>query len=236
MNRFHIHIPQRTEALQAAAAELARAGVSFADDERSANVLLLPCPTPPELLPHGETPLLVVGGRLPSRLKDRIDLLEDPRYVSVNAAITAEAALGLLLTRRPTVLRDEEILLLGWGRIGKALARMLQNLGAGLTVCVRSAKDQGLLEALGIRCLPVEALPEEAGRYSCIINTVPAALIGPQVPLHPDCFLMELASGQFLPGPEVLEARGLPGRMKPRSSGKVMAACLIEELKRRITP
>ncbi len=147
MNRFHMYIPVKNEAIRTAVPLLAQAGISFADSMEDSNIVLYPVPTPGELLSDATSAQLVIGGNLdalPAHIR-RLDLLKDPVYVAQNAAVTAEAALAILLEHLPCQLADAEILILGWGRIGKCLAQMLRALGGCVTVCARNPRDIALL-------------------------------------------------------------------------------------------
>lgn len=231
MNRFHVYIPTKTEPLRYAAIELAKAGVSFASSEEDANVILYPIPSPKSMLQppgHGQ---LVIGGHLDLPDHAHLDLLKDPLYLAQNAEITAEAALGILLKELPCCLKDAEVLILGWGRIGKCLAQKLKNLGANVSVYARKQTDLAMLSALHYPAISPEMLPQQLGRFHCIVNTVPAVILSSSEGIQPACLLMDLASGVFLPGDHVLSARGLPGKCKPSASGKLIAQSILRYLK-----
>lgn len=161
-------------------------------------------------------------------------VLEDPAYLVENAAVTAEGALCLALELMPRTLWGAEVLVIGWGRIGKFLAAKLAALGAKVTVAARREQQWAELESLGFR-------PEETGRYhqglgdyDLIVNTVPAPVLTlEQVgETKSGCCLIELASQ---PGgiPEEAAAlretrigRGLPGKLFPRTAGEQLAAAV----------
>ncbi len=161
----------------------------------------------------------VIGGNLhhPALAGYKIiDLLQDAFYVSENADITARCALKLLFDCLPCTLKDCPVLLIGWGRIGKCLARLLKANDAHITVYARKETDRALLSALGYE---TQDIPNPAG-FRAVINTAPA-------PVLPDCpddiFKMELSSVMGIGGSEVLWARGLPAIHAPESSGKLIA-------------
>lgn len=230
MNRFHVYIPIKSEPLRHAARELAKAGISFAACEEDANVMLYPVPTPKEIFIPPQHGQIVIGGHLDSTDDPHLDLLKDPLYLAENAAITADAALGILLTELPCCLAGTEILILGWGRIGKCLAQQLKNLGAHVSICARKPSDLSMLTALGYSAISPEMLPENIRRFRCIVNTVPATILSSADAIAPDCLQVDLASGIFLPGDKVLSARGLPGKCKPEASGKLIARRVLHYL------
>lgn len=158
-----------------------------------------------------------------------VDLLQDQRYVAQNAAITAHCALKYIINALPVTLAGEPILIIGWGRIGKCLARLLRNLDARVTVCARRETDRAMAQALG--CDSMEPDHEVSG-FRVIVNTAPASVISDAriTQCRPDCFKLDLASVQGLPGQDVVWAKGLPGKDAPETSGKLIADTVIRLL------
>ena len=105
---------------------------------RGANVLILPMPAGggvplADILDAAEPGALICGGMLDpaeALLQARgisfYDYAKDEALLLQNAELTAEAALALLLERLPGPLAGSRILLCGFGRIGKLLARKLR--------------------------------------------------------------------------------------------------------------
>lgn len=201
------------------------------------DVLLgVPCKLSPEEL-KGTLEGLSPGVRIYGGFLDReelqgyhcCDLLKQEDYLVRNAAITAHCAIQLAAQRLPVILEGCPVLVLGWGRIGKFLAKLLKDAGAEVTVGVRRTNQHALLDALGYTAvtLPVEAylMP----RFRVIFNTVPAPVVSGEALTycHADCVKLELASTDGFDGGDILIARGLPGKMAPESSGKLIARTIL---------
>lgn len=169
----------------------------------------------------------VIGGNLnhPGLEEYRtIDLLKDSFYVAENAAITAHCALGLILTGLPVTLPEQKVLVIGYGRIGKCMVRLLKDLGAAVTVAARKETDRAMAEALGFQSTaPGRWEPE---KYRVIVNTVPATVLdAPEC--APNALLLDLASVRGITGEGVNWARGLPGVCAPESSGALIAKTVL---------
>ena len=190
--------------------------------------VLLPIPLkPPTSLSPAVT---VIGGNLDIP-QPHIDLLKDELYLSKNAMITAQIAVNLAATNLPVILEGCPTLILGWGRIGKCLMQLLRALGAIVTVAARKASDIGMIHALGCTAAKISTADSFAHRYRLIFNTVPYPVLN-TVNCHPNCLKIELASNRGLMGDDVLQARGLPGKYAPESSGRLIAETvhrLLEE-------
>ena len=172
--------------------------------------------------------ITVIGGNLshPSLAHyQTLDLLQDPIYVAENADITARCAIKLLFNCLPCTLKDLPILIIGWGRIGKCLARLLRANDALVTVFARKETDRAMLQALGYS---TQAAPDPTG-FRVVINTAPAAVL-PDCPK--DVFKMELSSVLGIGGEDVLWARRLPAIHAPESSGKLIADTILRLCKK----
>ena len=227
-----MYIPMPTPALEIAARHLRRQGVIFTDTSMEAEYLLYSAPTKLHMLNDCTMDQTVIGGGL-DFLNDnvqRLDLLKDPYYLCANAAITAEAALALVLRGLRCEITRANILILGWGRIGKCLTHQLHHLNANVTVYARKHEDRALLRALGYRYATREELGRSLSRYHSIVNTIPAPVLTEAEPTRPGCLKLELASGIWLPGEDVTLAHGLPGKYKPEASGALIAKTIAKYL------
>lgn len=168
----------------------------------------------------------VIGGNL--HLPDYTvwNLLQDEAYLSRNAAITAHCAIKTALPHIKTTLADTPTLVIGWGRIGKCLARLLRGLDCPVTVAARNPAHRAMLAALGYPTRDTAQL--DAGAFGLIFNTVPHSL----APVcGPDAVKIELASTDGIGGPGVITARGLPGTLAPITSGALIAETVLRYIK-----
>ena len=177
----------------------------------------------------------VVGGNLDhAALKSypKVDLLHDPEYTARNAAITADCALRIAINRLPVVLNGCPILILGWGRIGKCLANLLQSLDADVTVAARKSSDRAMLRALGFQAVDPQNLEPILHRFRVLFNTVPAPILSDAQMFHcrPDCIKIELASIRGIAGTQIIQANGLPGKTVPETSGSLIADSILRIL------
>ncbi len=167
----------------------------------------------------------VIGGRLDIpelAAYKKLDLLEDPEYLAKNAMITAHCAVKLALRELNVTMDRCPVLILGWGRIGKCLARLLKAMGAEVTVAARKDSDRAMLKALGYKAVAFDQLSRVLHGFRVIYNTVPEKMLSESTTFNSDCVKIELASVPGLPG-ECIDGRGLPGRLAPESSGRLIA-------------
>lgn len=238
MTDAKFHLTGHTAAIIYAAATLHDAGYTllpYPDPE--ATHLILPVPSfEPDGSVRGGGDLLqvlallpkditVIGGNLDRPELDsyrKIDLLQDPYYTAENANITAHCAIKLAMQKLPATFEAQPVLVIGWGRIGKCLAKLLAALGARVTVAARKTEDRAMLIALGYSAVDTASI--DTAPYRVIFNTVPVMTL-------PFCcgnaLKIDLASKPGMGGSDVIWARGLPGKDAPESSGELIAKSII---------
>ena len=170
------------------------------------------------------------------------DYTLSPALAAGNAVPTAEGAIQLAMERLPITLSGSRCLVIGFGKIGKALSLRLRGLCAEVTVSARRPEDCALAEALGLQSDRTGVYFRGLRQYDCVFNTVPASVLLEEhiAALRPDCLIVDLASapGGLAPGltpperPVYLTAPGLPGRVAPASA----ATLLKEHILRTLTP
>ena len=151
-------------------------------------------------------------------------------YQIAIARLTAEGAIALL--RPETGLSGAHILLLGYGRIARLLARELQKAGALVAAAARSGEQRAWAEAEGIEALPLDALSGTLDRFDVIIGTIPApVLTEPLLALvRKDALLLELASAPggidaaaaHERGLRYIRAPGLPAKYAPERAAVIL--------------
>lgn len=228
---------QRTEALRHTANYLTELGIHVINQSApDVTHLLLPVPSftgGDGYLAHvlAELPdgVIISGGNLNSPLLQGyacVDFLQDPYYLAENAAITAGCAVEILHRKLGSSLAGKSAMIIGWGRIGKCLGSLLRKLASDVTITARQPGDLAMIRALGCRSIHTADAANEARRFDIIVNTVPELLI-PNIQAKPDAVLLELASKPGMTGENIINGRGLPGKMAPEKSGKLIAETFI---------
>lgn len=235
------HTAGSSPALSYATAQLQALGIPFISrTDLNVTHLLLPVPSfTPEgqlvgggdlqaILPQLSPDITVIGGNLSHPVLagyKTLDLLQDPEYVAVNAMITAHCALAYAIRELPVILENCPVLVLGWGRIAKCLCKLLQALGADITVAARKPTDRAMAKALGFHAVDIQT--QNPAGYRLIFNTIPAMVL----PQGATGVKIDLASKPGIGGDGVICARGLPGKDAPESSGRRIAESVYDLVK-----
>ncbi len=157
---------------------------------------------------------------------------EDPAYEESNAMPSAEGAIYAAMQKANHTICGSACLVIGPGRIGKELARMLRGIGAKVFMAAR--REEGLNWAKDAGCIPVpmEALPIAAMEADILFNTAPAPVAGENVmaalPSH--ALAIDLASAPFgidldaaaRHGINAWREGGIPGRYAPLTAARLL--------------
>ncbi len=167
----------------------------------------------------------------------------EENFVMENAFLTAEGAIKVFLGNSLKSINKSRCLVLGYGRIGKCLCKILKNFGASVTATARNAKDKRLIEQNGYDFYDTNKLINNQNLpcYDVVFNTVPAVILDKNIlkKLSSDVMIIDLAS---LPGgidkhaAKALNIRlfhelGIPGKYFPKSAGEIIKKTIYKIIK-----
>jgi dipicolinate synthase subunit A len=158
-------------------------------------------------------------------------------YAIANAYLTAEGAVVSALARYPGALKGSEVLVVGYGRIARCLARLLMAWNARVTVCARHPDARAWAEAEGCRAVGIGALAAEAERCDILFQTAPAMLVDTYViaGMKPGALVSDLTREgvDFTAADErglvAWRDSGVPGRYAPDAAGRILYDIIKKE-------
>ena len=145
----------------------------------------------------------------------------------------------------PITIHDARVLVVGFGRLGKALGPRLRALGAKVWVSARRYEQRAAAEGMGLGSEGMDHLSDWLCSYDLVFNTAPAPVLGVEelAALKEGALVIDLASrpgGVNLDaaaalGVRVIWALSLPGKVAPVTSGRYIKDTvyhIMEELNR----
>ena len=221
-------------------------GIVFAlDRKRCSPAGILPCGLEvislERLLPQIRDGAPVLGGLADSETVSLFESAGHPfedyfkrRELTVRNCIpTAEGALMIAMQEQAETVFGSSVLVIGFGNVGKASARLFAAAGAEVSCAVRRADAAAEAESAGYAPLMMPELAESISRFDTVINTVPALVLDEPLleAMKPKALIIDLAS---LPGGvdkaaaealgvRLVHALALPGKVAPVTAGRYIA-------------
>ena len=139
-----------------------------------------------EIVKNAKPDTVVFGGKFPSDMtaifdKSEIryhDLCENETFNYLNAVPTAEGALALAMQMLRSSIFGAYFVVMGYGRIGAYLAKILGSLGGKVTIVARNAKSRTLAEISGFDAVGFDDCEAPLTRADMVFNTVPEKIFG----------------------------------------------------------
>lgn len=161
-----------------------------------------------------------------------VDLMELDEMAILNAIPTAEGTVLEVLKETNFTIFNSNVLILGFGRVGKIICNTFKGLGAKVYCEARKEKDLALIYSMGYNDINLNKLNNYLDKMDIIINTVPYMMLDEKrlKLLKKDCFVIDVSSK---PGGVDFEAAktvginaklvlGIPTKVAPKTAAEYM--------------
>lgn len=176
-----------------------------------------------------------------------ITVLDLDEVAILNSIPSAEGAIQMAMENTAITIHNSNSFVLGFGRTGASIARLLQGMGAKVTVVARSAAHRARVYELGMNPMSFEELPDKISQAEIIFNTVPTMVLSNCIlsKAREEMVIIDVASppggtdfeAADRLGIKALLAPGLPGKVAPKTAGKILSkvipTLLAQELARK---
>lgn len=170
-----------------------------------------------------------------------LDIIKREELAVLNAISTAEGAIQIAINETPKNLHGNNVLVLGFGRIGKVLSKMLDGIGARVACEARKTTDLAWIKAYGYEPINLIELKENLNRFDIIINTIPYVVLNKDMleKVREDALIIDLASAPGGVDKQAVKELGikfnwalsLPGKVSPITSAEFMKETLLNMFK-----
>jgi len=153
-----------------------------------------------------------------------------------NARLTAEGALASAMRASTRALAGMNCMVIGWGRVGRALTEILVALGMRVTVTSRTPGGRNRAVERGAEAADTTRIAGALPGRKLIFNTAPAMVLDGAAldQADPDAMLIDLASPPYgidlraawNRGLRAWREPGLPGRYCPQSAAEAILNAL----------
>lgn len=161
------------------------------------------------------------------------DYFTDEALTVLNCIPTVEGAINIAIEHTKSTIFGSDCLVLGYGRVGKVLAKTLSSLGANTFVEARKNSDLAWIKAFGYEGIRLDKLESSIDKFDIIFNTIPHTVLDKNLlsKLKNDALIIDLASYPY--GADInfcrdnkikyIVASSLPGKVAPHFAGKIIA-------------
>ena len=187
---------------------------------------------------------LFVAGRLTDDIKNLaeennvkyIDILEREELAVLNAISTAEGTIQIAMEETTRTIHGSLVLVMGFGRIGKIIAKMLDGIGARVYCEARKNSDLAWIKAYGYTPVHLNDVENIFPKFDLIINTIPKVILTEEKLklIKKECLLIDIASSPGgvdkvaakRLGVKNIWALSLPGKVAPHTSAEFIKETL----------
>lgn len=168
------------------------------------------------------------------------DYLCREELATLNAIPTAEGAIQIAMEETDFTIHSSRCLVIGNGRIGKVLSKMIHGIGAEVTVASRKKGDQAYSFAMGYNYSSISSLGDKMSEFDIVFNTVPTLILDFDLlaKMKNGVLIIDLASkpggvdfGEARRrGIKVIWALSLPGKVAPDTAGDIICNTILNIL------
>ncbi len=105
------------------------------------------------------------------------DILTSDQLKILSSIITAEGILGIAIQETSTTIHGLKVLILGFGRAGKLIAKSFDAMGAKVSVEARKPEDLAWIDAYNYEKIDLKDLNNHLGKFDLVVNTIPANIL-----------------------------------------------------------
>lgn len=175
-----------------------------------------------------------IAGEIPENFYEddveNFDLLKNDELTILNAIPTVEGTIKIAIDAREETIFESNVLICGYGRIGKILCDRFSALGANVYCTARKEADLTWIREKRYVPIKYNEIKEHAPRMDLVVNTIPYIVLEKEILdyFKKDVLMIDIASN---PGGidkayakqsaiKIINAQGIPGREMPMTAAK----------------
>lgn len=162
-----------------------------------------------------------------------IELLDNDEVAIYNSIPTAEGTIMMTIQNTDFTIHGSNAIVLGFGRTGITLARVLDALGAKVMIGARKPEHIARIYEMGLTPFHINDLDQMVSDVDLLYNTIPKMVVTAKVlaNMSHNSLIIDLASKpggtdfRFAEkrGIKAILAPGLPGIVAPKTAGSILA-------------
>lgn len=170
-----------------------------------------------------------------------IDLLKREELAVLNAISTSEGIISIAIHETVSTLHGSNVLVMGFGKVGKIISKMLDGFGANVYCEARKNVDLAWVKAYGYNPIHLNDIDKHLNKFDVIINTIPHVVLDEKRldKVKKNCLIIDIASNPGGLDRNAAKRKGinfnwalsLPGKTAPVTSAEYMKETIYNILK-----
>ena len=187
----------------------------------------------------------MLGKGFETKIKKKTDYIFDyfklEDVTVMNTVPTVQGIIKAIIDNIDYTIHSSKCAVFGYGRVARLTADTLTSLGANVTVAARKSGDIATAKTKGCQGVYISEFWKYANKFDIIINTVPSLVINKKIleAVKNDCLIIDVASSPFGTdfacayelGINAIQCSSLPGKVAPKSAGKIIADGILNIIK-----
>ncbi len=168
---------------------------------------------------------------------DYFDYFNREELTVKNTIPTVQGILKVIIDNIDYTIHSSKCAVFGYGRVAKITADILSSIGADVTVCARKHGDLAGAEIKKLKSSKISDFYLISNEFDIIINTVPSLVIDKKIlnNVKHDCLIIDVSSAPYGTdfsaaheyGINAIQCPSLPGKVAPKTAGKIIAETII---------
>lgn len=173
-----------------------------------------------------------------------INLLKIEEFAVLNAIPTAEGAIKVAIEQTDFTLHGANVIVSGFGRIGKVLCKMLVGIGAKVYTVSADSVEIAMAKSYGYNTVKLEDVESILPYANIIFNTVPENIYINNLidRINKKCVYIELASLPYgidinyakSKNIKMIIASGLPSEVAPKTAGEYVKSIIYSTIEKQV--
>ena len=180
-----------------------------------------------------------------TKIKKKTDCIYDyfklEEVTVMNTVPTVQGIIKAMIDNIEYTVHSSKCAVFGYGRVARLTADTLSSLGAEVTVAARKSGDIATAKTRRCDGIYISEFWKQANKFDIIINTVPSLVINKKIleAVRSDCLIIDVASSPFGTdfacayelGIKAIQCSSLPGKVAPKTAGKIIADGILNIIK-----
>lgn len=159
-----------------------------------------------------------------------IDIASTDQFAVLNAVPTAEGVISIMINDSEITLANSKCLILGYGKCGNVIARLLKGFNMDITIAARNTKLM-IAGIDGYKTIDIQKDKINLEDYNFVINTVPIEIMNiSSIKKLEDYMFIDIANTYDDTNNKFENARGIPGKYSPKTAAKTIFNVILDIL------